>query len=256
MISFSKKRKPGIRRAKRRPRTSGEKNGRLILALSGALLMMMTLVYIVSGLVGDQDKDQKTSDAITIEQQDKKSQEAKKEPSKGEPNSSRPKIMFYEELENQEDTKQSKDQNEPQSQGQVKTNTHQAPGLADQMQAPKNARDSRKTTTRPRDRRGLHRPEPRTSRKMDPRPDRSKGQQPFYTVQVGAFSNPSLAQQWAKQWEDRGFKVTIKPVARPRTGVLYRLFLGEFNNKEDADSLVKRLKDNEGITALRLLVRN
>ncbi len=78
----------------------------------------------------------------------------------------------------------------------------------------------------------------------------------MYTVQVGAFKHPTVAQQWAEKWKARGFKVSLKPVARPRTGVIYRLYLGKFSSEKKADELVNRLKSKEGISAFRLAVRN
>ncbi len=77
-----------------------------------------------------------------------------------------------------------------------------------------------------------------------------------YTVQVGAFTNPGIAKQWALKWKERGYMVSLRPVARPRTGVIYRLYLGSFSSENQADELVKRLKVKEGISALRLVVRN
>ena len=77
-----------------------------------------------------------------------------------------------------------------------------------------------------------------------------------YTVQVGAFSHPGIAQQWAHKWKARGFDVTLKPVARPRSGVIYRLYLGNFPSEKKADELVERLKTKEGISAFRLVVQN
>ncbi len=48
-----------------------------------------------------------------------------------------------------------------------------------------------------------------------------------YMVQVGAFTNPGIAQQWAARWKSRGYEVLLKPVARPKTGILYRLYPGQ-----------------------------
>jgi cell division septation protein DedD len=77
-----------------------------------------------------------------------------------------------------------------------------------------------------------------------------------YTVQVGAFTHPSIAQQWAAKWKLRGYEVSLKPVATPKSGVLYRLYLGNFSSEKKADELVKHLKANEGISALRLVLHN
>jgi cell division septation protein DedD len=77
-----------------------------------------------------------------------------------------------------------------------------------------------------------------------------------YTVQVGAFSQPAIAQEWAQKWKARGYDPVLKPVARPKTGVIYRLYLGKFTSEKKADDLVSHLKSKEGINALRLLVRD
>jgi cell division septation protein DedD len=76
-----------------------------------------------------------------------------------------------------------------------------------------------------------------------------------YTVQVGAFSHPGIAQQWAMKWKGRGYEVSLKPVARP-SGVIYRLYLGSFSSESQADELVRHLKSKEGISALRLVLHN
>lgn len=86
-------------------------------------------------------------------------------------------------------------------------------------------------------------------------PPPGKGQKAF-TVQVGAFTQPGIAQEWARRWKARGYEVLLKPVARPRTGVIYRLYLGNFDSENKADELVKRLKSREGITAFPIVVRN
>ena len=56
-----------------------------------------------------------------------------------------------------------------------------------------------------------------------------------YTVQVGAFTHPAIAQQWAEKWKLRGYDVSLKPVARPKSGVIYRLYLGNFSSEKKAD---------------------
>lgn len=77
-----------------------------------------------------------------------------------------------------------------------------------------------------------------------------------YTVQVGAFTQPGIARQWATRWKAKGYHVSLKPVARPVTGVIHRLYLGDFSSARKADELVKRLKTKEGIEAFRLVLRN
>lgn len=76
-----------------------------------------------------------------------------------------------------------------------------------------------------------------------------------FVVQVGAFSHPRIAQEWASKWKAKGYKVTLKPVARPSSGIIYRLYLGDFESEKKADEFVKQLKAKEGITAMRLNAR-
>jgi len=82
----------------------------------------------------------------------------------------------------------------------------------------------------------------------------SKDRNKKYSVQVGAFSTPAIARQWALVWKERGYVVSLKPVARPQTGVIYRLYLGSFPSEKQADELVKRLTAREGINAFRVAV--
>lgn len=86
-------------------------------------------------------------------------------------------------------------------------------------------------------------------------PEPQKGS-PIYTVQVGAFTQPGIAQEWAAKWKARGYEVALKPVARPKTGIIYRLYLGSFSSEKSAEELVKHLKVKEGISAFTLVLRN
>ncbi len=76
-----------------------------------------------------------------------------------------------------------------------------------------------------------------------------------YTVQVGAFTNPQIAQQQTLSWKSRGYDAVLRPVAMPKSGVIYRLSLGSFKSEKEADDLVKDLKA-KGVTSFKLLVSN
>lgn len=73
-----------------------------------------------------------------------------------------------------------------------------------------------------------------------------------FTVQVGTFAHPSVAREWAGKWKERGYDVILKPVARPKSGVIYRLYLGSFDAEKDADELIRQLKAKEGVNAFRV----
>ncbi len=80
--------------------------------------------------------------------------------------------------------------------------------------------------------------------------------QKIYSVQVGVFSHPRIAQEWAEKWKAKGYPATLRPIARPVTGVQYRLFLGEFNSEKKADEFARQLKAKEGVTGMTMVVKN
>lgn len=78
----------------------------------------------------------------------------------------------------------------------------------------------------------------------------------IYAVQVGVFSHPRVAQEWANKWRSRGYPVALRPMARPNSGVQYRLFLGEFNSEKKADEFAKQFKAKEGVSGLTLSIKD
>ncbi len=77
-----------------------------------------------------------------------------------------------------------------------------------------------------------------------------------YSVQVGVFSYPKIAQEWAEKWRSKGYPVVLRPVARPNAGIQYRLSVGEFNSEQKADEFARRLKTKEGVSGLTLVIKN
>ena len=78
----------------------------------------------------------------------------------------------------------------------------------------------------------------------------------MYAVQVGVFSYPKVAQEWAEKWRSKGYPVALRPTARPNAGIQYRLFVGEFNSEKKADEFAKQLKAKEGVSGLTLVIKN
>lgn len=77
-----------------------------------------------------------------------------------------------------------------------------------------------------------------------------------YSVQIGVFSYPRVAQEWAQKWRSKGYPVALRPIARPKAGIQYRLFVGEFNSEKKADEFAKQLKAKEGVSGLTLVIKN
>ncbi|MGO9116198.1 MAG: SPOR domain-containing protein [Desulfomonilaceae bacterium] len=76
-----------------------------------------------------------------------------------------------------------------------------------------------------------------------------------YTVQVGAFTNPQMAEEQALHWKSLGYKTLLRPAAMPKAGIVYRLYLGNFQSEREADNLVRDLKA-KGVNSFRSVVSN
>lgn len=228
---------------------AGPKNGPLTLAVAGTIALLVVLSVVSYRLIRDSSVSRKATEVRhTSEQGFCAPASSGRQSTSGGVSSSYvpPKVTFYRQLT----------QADGDSGGEG-----QAPGLTETdrksqdcpQQAPPDSSQSEKS---------------RRSEQLSASAKAPGGAQPLpdvskvsngpvmYTVQVGAFTDPAVAQQWAQKWKARGYKVTLRPVARPRSGVSYRLYLGKFSSQKKADDLVQRLKRKEGIRALRLLVRN
>jgi cell division protein FtsN len=97
--------------------------------------------------------------------------------------------------------------------------------------------------------------------KKSPEAQAQKSSQPSdkspkrYTVQVGAFTNPQAAEEQALHWKSLGYKTLLRPAAMPKAGIVYRLYLGNFQSEKEADSLVRDLKA-KGVNSFRSVVSN
>jgi cell division septation protein DedD len=76
------------------------------------------------------------------------------------------------------------------------------------------------------------------------------------TVQVGAFKNTKDAEALKQRLENRGYKVYIKKSASTKNAKLYKVRIGRFTVREDADALVQKLKKTEGLKAFVTFITN
>ena len=76
-----------------------------------------------------------------------------------------------------------------------------------------------------------------------------------YTVQVGAFTSPQMAEEQALHWKSLGYKTLLRPAAMPKAGIVYRLYLGSFQSEREADNLVRDLKA-KGVSSFSAVVSN
>lgn len=253
LLSFARSKRDPVRGRRFSERLSrhpvGPKNGPLTLAVAGTIVLLVVLSLLNYRLIRDSSVGRKATEIKHASEQEfvpPTSTGRQSASGAHSPNYVPPKVTFYRQL-----TQADGDQRgEGQAQGATETE-HQSQNSP--QQAPPDSPQSEKSG--PSDRFSAPAKAPGNAQTL---PDLSKANSGpvMYTVQVGAFTDPAVAQQWAQKWKARGYKVTLRPVARPRSGVSYRLYLGKFSSQKKADDLVQRLKRKEGITALRLLVRN
>jgi hypothetical protein len=221
--------------------SGGPKNGPLTLAVVGAIVAMIGLSALNYRLISDPSVGRKAfgTSARSGKESLSTPERTKRSPSRSGPSHRvPPKVTFYRQLTqaDEEPSRQEGDSRGAQPEDCIR---QILPGSAKRDESEPVACPSTSATV---------------SHRSD-LPSAEAGPS-IYTVQVGAFTDPGVAQQWAQKWKARGYNVSLRPVARPRAGVIYRLYLGKFSSRKTADELVQRLKHKEGIRAFPLVVHN
>jgi len=71
----------------------------------------------------------------------------------------------------------------------------------------------------------------------------------MYTVQVGAFKDAPDAESLKVKLDKKGFKAFVLPTESNRGGKLYKVWVGEFATKKEAEILSLKIKKTEGLQA-------
>lgn len=232
------------------------KNGRLALAVAASVLTMVVLVILIVTLLEDPSISRKAFGPPTASKQDfelpfpgcpARSGHAKNAPQ------TPPEVTFYNKLTVQSDPIQLE---EIPDEEQTSEEDHAPP--TKRVASPPPVPETRKRTAGRRSRTHRAASPVKTDQPLNVALNlpRAKPGGKRFTVQVGAFVHPGVARQWAIKWKARGYQVFLRPVARPNTGVIYRLYLGSFDSGKKADELVARLKSKEGISAFRVALRD
>lgn len=69
-----------------------------------------------------------------------------------------------------------------------------------------------------------------------------------YTIQVAAMANKTTAETLAKRLRRKGFASHILPLAVPNRGTLFRVRIGGFRSKSEAEKWAIYLKQEEGLS--------
>jgi cell division protein FtsN len=68
-----------------------------------------------------------------------------------------------------------------------------------------------------------------------------------YTVQIGAFKNPSEAESLKGKFIRKGYKIFMVTAKEKKHEKLYKVMIGEFNSKREAEILSIKIKKAEGL---------
>ncbi|HXX52931.1 MAG TPA: SPOR domain-containing protein [Thermodesulfovibrionales bacterium] len=77
----------------------------------------------------------------------------------------------------------------------------------------------------------------------------SSDKRTVYTVQAAAFKHQEDAYALSQMLEGKGYKASVKKDANPKGGVLFKVRIGEFEQKKDASVLALKLKKMDGLNA-------
>jgi cell division protein FtsN len=74
-----------------------------------------------------------------------------------------------------------------------------------------------------------------------------------YTVQVGAFKDAPDAESLKAKLDKKGFKTYVTPSESKKEGRLYKVWIGEFNTRKEAEILSQKIKKSERLQAFVIL---
>jgi len=83
--------------------------------------------------------------------------------------------------------------------------------------------------------------------------DTESGKTGYYTVQVGAFSESSRAEELAKQLKEKGYSVSVISPSPGENPSLYKVHVGKFDNKDSAVRNAEKLTKYKGVTEAVIL---
>lgn len=73
---------------------------------------------------------------------------------------------------------------------------------------------------------------------------------PIYSVQIGVFKNKANALAFVKKYKERGYNTfAYKSITRDK-GILYKVLIGNFDNKKEATKLANNIRSKEKINAI------
>jgi cell division septation protein DedD len=75
----------------------------------------------------------------------------------------------------------------------------------------------------------------------------------YYTIQVGAFSESSRAEELAKQLKEKGYSVSVISPLPNESPAFYKVQVGKYDNKDNAARNAEKLNKYKGVTEVAIL---
>ncbi len=72
----------------------------------------------------------------------------------------------------------------------------------------------------------------------------------MYSVQVGAFKNEANANILLRNYKEKGYEVYMGKSTIKDKGIMYKVFIGQFENKKDASQFAKDIRSKENIDVI------
>ncbi len=85
------------------------------------------------------------------------------------------------------------------------------------------------------------------SRSVEPQPKQSSKE--VYTVQLGALKNAAEAKKLRQKFEKKGYKTYLSAAKGKKHEKIYKIRVGEFKERKEAEVLALKLKKTEGLNA-------
>ncbi|MCK5552133.1 MAG: SPOR domain-containing protein, partial [Deltaproteobacteria bacterium] len=70
-----------------------------------------------------------------------------------------------------------------------------------------------------------------------------------YTANVGSFRKRVWAERLIKELDEKGYRAFIEETVIPKKGTLYRVAVGRFPSRREAQSFARGLKERDGINS-------
>ena len=76
------------------------------------------------------------------------------------------------------------------------------------------------------------------------------GAKPLYALQIGAFSDKANARSFREHWQEKGYDATMKKIITKDNKILYKIFIGSFESREEASKAARSFSTKEHLQTI------